>query len=389
MMFDMLICAGGNALSLYTNLKASVEALDAKYVTTDQLSSGLEAASDPAKTIVLLNIPRLPATLLETLLTTYPDLKIVALYLPLSIELSCAITTQKHTGNICSSWQKSTIELIELQSQHPSRLHLVNATHASQNPQSFVTLVMDTFDISSRKGEPKTAPLRPSKHFENAALEAIKLHDLENELLARSNTMNSSKASDLYPQLAPNSYLLDLLNNYSGSSVLNTLFERQLFESHKNMNEFHEQIEQLKNEKTDLKKKIAHVQYDLDETRNNIAAMKASTSWKISFPIRLFGKIKFYLRTRTLKGQIDLLNKSELFDEKWYREKYPDVSSTDINAAKHYLKYGSQELRSPGPYFSTAFYLEHNSDVQANKLNPLIHYIVYGQNEGRPISGVS
>jgi len=101
------------------------------------------------------------------------------------------------------------------------------------------------------------------------------------------------------------------------------------------------------------------------------------------------------LRTFTSKSKTrkelaclkDLVTKSKLFDAQWYLQKYPDVASSNIDALEHFLKYGLEELRDPGPGFSTSYYIINNPDLIDAGLPPLKHYILFGADEGRsPIS---
>lgn len=86
------------------------------------------------------------------------------------------------------------------------------------------------------------------------------------------------------------------------------------------------------------------------------------------------------LRYRKWKN---IIEKSGLFDIKYYLFTYPDVRQQDINPIIHYIKYGAKEGRNPSEEFDTNFYLTNYSDVKESKMNPLIHYILYGKQEGR------
>ena len=78
-----------------------------------------------------------------------------------------------------------------------------------------------------------------------------------------------------------------------------------------------------------------------------------------------------------------LLQRSALFDGDWYLETYPDVAAGGLEPARHYLDFGWQEGRDPGPHFSTNAYLRANADVARAGTNPLIHFIEFGYSEGR------
>jgi len=78
-----------------------------------------------------------------------------------------------------------------------------------------------------------------------------------------------------------------------------------------------------------------------------------------------------------------LLRQSDLFDEKWYSEKNPDVAKG--SEVRHFLRFGGREGRSPSEKFDAAWYLETNKDVAYRVLKPLVHYLRLGKSEGRNI----
>jgi hypothetical protein len=53
--------------------------------------------------------------------------------------------------------------------------------------------------------------------------------------------------------------------------------------------------------------------------------------------------------------QITALKQSGQFDADWYRARHPDVESTGMEPAEHYLLYGHRMNRDPGPGFSNRF----------------------------------
>lgn len=85
----------------------------------------------------------------------------------------------------------------------------------------------------------------------------------------------------------------------------------------------------------------------------------------------------------TIQNKIDALRASGLFDERWYLERYPDVAQRAVDPVEHYLRYGANEGRDPGPQFNTRWYLGANPDVAASGMNPLLHYVRFGKEEGR------
>ncbi|HDZ49571.1 hypothetical protein LCGC14_0056350 [marine sediment metagenome] len=78
---------------------------------------------------------------------------------------------------------------------------------------------------------------------------------------------------------------------------------------------------------------------------------------------------------------VKLLSSSKLFDEKWYKECYPDVAMAGMPPVLHYLKYGWLMRRDPSQDFSSEKYIQSNKDVM--NINPLLHYLTVGEKEGR------
>ena len=97
-----------------------------------------------------------------------------------------------------------------------------------------------------------------------------------------------------------------------------------------------------------------------------------AADWKIKIKRRLL-----------LPRDTRLILQSGLFDETWYREKYPDVSAAHQPAVRHYLLFGGFEGRDPSPHFSSSWYLGTYPDVRSAGVNPLLHYIRFGKAESR------
>lgn len=76
--------------------------------------------------------------------------------------------------------------------------------------------------------------------------------------------------------------------------------------------------------------------------------------------------------------QRHVVDRSGLFDARWYLAQYPDVERTGFDALDHYLAFGWREGRSPGPDFDSAFYRAAYPDVAAAGLHPLEHYLIHG-----------
>ena len=83
------------------------------------------------------------------------------------------------------------------------------------------------------------------------------------------------------------------------------------------------------------------------------------------------------------RREIGIISASDLFDEAWYLDRYPDVAALGLGAAEHYLRIGARLARNPGPAFDTAYYLGSNVDVANAGINPLVHYVRHGRRDGR------
>ena len=129
-----------------------------------------------------------------------------------------------------------------------------------------------------------------------------------------------------------------------------------------------------------------------------------SRSWRITAPLRNVSHFAFLFRVsstafgrllprplRHLRRKISWwkavreVRASELFDASYYRSKYPDVATSGIDPATHFVVQGWKEFRNPSATFHTAKYLSFNQDVAKTGMNPLVHYLRFGHKEGRHI----
>jgi SAM-dependent methyltransferase len=74
---------------------------------------------------------------------------------------------------------------------------------------------------------------------------------------------------------------------------------------------------------------------------------------------------------------------NRLFDSAYYLGTYSDVAKAGVNPALHYFQYGALQGRDPSAEFDTSFYLETNPDVVTGEINPLVHFLRFGAQEGR------
>ncbi|PYE30714.1 hypothetical protein DFP83_11430 [Idiomarina fontislapidosi] len=98
-----------------------------------------------------------------------------------------------------------------------------------------------------------------------------------------------------------------------------------------------------------------------------------------------FGKRKPAEKELWVREQVLLLEESPLFDADWYLKQYPDLETSKLQPAEHYLRFGGFEGRNPNSQFDSAFYLSTYPDVAEEGMNPLIHFILYGEAEGRSV----
>lgn len=87
-------------------------------------------------------------------------------------------------------------------------------------------------------------------------------------------------------------------------------------------------------------------------------------------------KVKFYIE----------IKRSGLFDEDFYRQRYPDVAGKG-NVLKHFVRRGMKEGRWPNEQFDPFFYGQLYDDVEKSNLPPLIHYIRIGKAQNRLTCG--
>lgn len=70
-----------------------------------------------------------------------------------------------------------------------------------------------------------------------------------------------------------------------------------------------------------------------------------------------------------------------LFNEEWYRARYPDMRSPEIDVFQHYLQHGKWELRDPNPLFDSAWYANKYFGGK-NGTDLLEHFVTHGQEAG-------
>jgi glycosyltransferase involved in cell wall biosynthesis len=81
--------------------------------------------------------------------------------------------------------------------------------------------------------------------------------------------------------------------------------------------------------------------------------------------------------------EIETIRVSDLFNSGFYLRNNADVRASGMDPVVHYVKFGSNEGRDPGPGFSTMSYLQANPDVQDSVYSALGHYELFGRQEHR------
>lgn len=89
-----------------------------------------------------------------------------------------------------------------------------------------------------------------------------------------------------------------------------------------------------------------------------------------------------YLKNNTDYKQVA---ESGLFDEKFYKQRYPEMASLNVPAIYHFNMIGWKKGYSPSNQFDAKAYLNIHKDVKEANMNPLLHYIRMGKSEGRNI----
>ena len=170
----------------------------------------------------------------------------------------------------------------------------------------------------------------------------------------------------------------------------------QVAESEKSNKSMGDMLEKAKWDREFLRTQITELNSEISEQRVNhersestvqhlkfiLDATHASTSWRITAPIR---RIAQALKTSPLglaKAAREV-RQSGLFDPVFYSLANPDVRDSGADLLTHYLVHGGHQGRNPSPVFHSRFYLDTYADARTSGMNPLLHYIRCGRSEGR------
>ncbi|WP_150295297.1 glycosyltransferase [Sphingobium estronivorans] len=76
----------------------------------------------------------------------------------------------------------------------------------------------------------------------------------------------------------------------------------------------------------------------------------------------------------SLKQLVDIVKNSELFDDEWYNEKYPDAYFSNMDAAEHYFRVGWKLGRDPSPNFNTKEFIAQNKSLFQQGVCPVVAF---------------
>ena len=153
-----------------------------------------------------------------------------------------------------------------------------------------------------------------------------------------------------------------------------------------------------------LTERIAALQAENRELVGHLQTLMASTSWRMTRPIR---SVMDTLRRRRGSGRGDTKTRTalaaygsgsqratvekarwvldtNLFDAVHYRARAGLGPSSDLEAAEHYVSTGERQGLWPNSFFDPAAYADLHREVANTDIGLLIHYARYGKAEGRP-----
>jgi O-antigen biosynthesis protein len=145
---------------------------------------------------------------------------------------------------------------------------------------------------------------------------------------------------------------------------------------------------------------IARLSAEVERLESEVRALRESTSWTVTAPMRGLKNAVLRLRSKLSRTtferprpqppapevenpDVGLISRSGLFDAEHYAGQAAGLREAGDDPILHYLTLGAPEGLDPHPLFDTSFYLERNPDVARSGENPLLHYLRAGAAEGR------
>ena len=119
-----------------------------------------------------------------------------------------------------------------------------------------------------------------------------------------------------------------------------------------------------------------------DEIVEDLVSIKESKCWIYIKPLRDLQKAIRRVDVKFRKYK-KIIEKSKLFDAKFYLKTYRDARRANETPIEHFLKVGFKKGYRPNESFDTKWYGEFYEDVGRNGGYPFIHYIIYGKKENR------
>lgn len=100
--------------------------------------------------------------------------------------------------------------------------------------------------------------------------------------------------------------------------------------------------------------------------------------------LQLFGEQAILSDPEKVEAEAELIRRSGLFYEDWYRVNFMSRTSAFRDPVVHYLAVGHDQGARPNPFFDGQHYLLRNTDVADAKMNPFVHYVMTGRDQTRP-----
>jgi len=123
---------------------------------------------------------------------------------------------------------------------------------------------------------------------------------------------------------------------------------------------------------------------ELLKQHSSLAAVSRSSTFLLQrFSVRrLLGRA---FRTGRTQSPIQMLEQSPFFDVEHYAAQLEGTKSfrSARHAVRHYLSVGAAAGLNPSAAFDTRWYLSKYPDVGSSGHNPLVHFVLYGLEEGR------
>ncbi|WED42829.1 glycosyltransferase [Legionella cardiaca] len=136
-----------------------------------------------------------------------------------------------------------------------------------------------------------------------------------------------------------------------------------------------EKYQHTKSELNSLQKKYEPTIEKFKSITDEIEQLANNFTYRLNFKKNLFSFARQWWKKKLYhRNAFKICNKSYFFDANWYLQIYPDVLAAKVNPITHYLKFGAEEGRDPGPFFSTSTYLKNNPQVKISGINPLVHF---------------